>query len=92
MIGKKLSPVLAEIEDTLWEFEAHSGLKPEFTEEGFRAAIKIFMAALTDKMWELQAAEKIDLKDRVNMALKAGSDLKQLVKTYTNIDTHELYK
>ena len=92
MIGKNLSKIFVEIEDTLWEFEANGGLKPEYTIGGFRAGIKIFMSVLMDKIWELQQDETIDLQDRINMANKAGEDIRKLIKTYTNIDTHELYK
>ncbi len=91
MIGKKLSPVLVEIEDTLWEFEAGRGIKPEFSSDGFRAATKIFMSALMDKIWELQVSEKLDIEDRMKMVEKCGADVRALVKTYTNIDTHEMY-
>lgn len=91
MIGQKISPILSEIEDTLWEFEAHSGIKPEYTIEGFRAATKIFMSVMMDKIWELQSDENIDMEDRMNMAQKCGEDVRKLVKTYTNIDTQELY-
>lgn len=48
MIGKKLSPVLEEMETTLWEYEAFNGAKPNYTLEGFRASTKIFMSALVD--------------------------------------------
>lgn len=92
MIGKKLSPVLVEIEETLWEFEANAGVKPEYTTEGFRAATKIFMSAILDKMWELQSNEKISMEDRANMAKKAGQELRAFVKIYTDIDTIELYQ
>ena len=92
MLGKKLSPILEEIEQTIWEFEANGGFKPEYTPEGFRAAIKIFMSALMDKIWELQQDETMDMEVRENMAYKAGEDLRKFIKTYTNIDCHELYK
>jgi hypothetical protein len=92
MIGKKISPILEEIEDTLWEFEANNGQKPEFTIEGFRAATKIFMSVLMDKIWELQEDEKFIMPDRENMAQKAGEDVRKLIKTYTGIDCHDLYK
>jgi hypothetical protein len=91
MIGKKISPILEEIEQTLWEFEVDNGLKPEYTIKGFRAGIKIFMSVLLDKMWELQQDESIDKQDRLNMAQKVGEDIRKLVKTYTDIDTHDLY-
>lgn len=91
MIGQKLSPVLVEIEDTLLEFEANVGIKTEFTFDGFRAGIRIFMAVLMDKIWELQTDENIDMDTRCKMVEKCGEDVRQLVKTYTNIDTHKIY-
>ena len=33
MIGKKLSPILNEIEQTLWEFEANNPSPPQYTNE-----------------------------------------------------------
>lgn len=91
-IGEKLSPVLSEIEDTLWEYEAYNGSKPGYTIKGFRAAVKIFMSVLADKIWELQSDENIEMEDRLKIAQKCGEDVRKLVKVYTDIDTHKLYK
>lgn len=91
-IGQKISPILVEIEDTLWEFEANAGTKPDYTIDGFRAAAKILMSVVMDKIWELQEADKIAIDDRIKMVEKCGNDFRQLIKTYTNIDTHDLYK
>ena len=45
MIGIKLSPILKEIEYTLWEFEANnSNQRPQYTDEALRSALKIFMS------------------------------------------------
>jgi len=92
MIGQKISPILSEIEQTLWEFEAAGGFKPEYTTEGFRGAIKIFMSALLDKMWELQQDEAMDLETRASMAEKAGKEVRSFIKKYTGIDSCDLYK
>ena len=92
MIGKKISPILEEIEATLLEFEAFNGDKPNYTDDGFRAAVRIFSSALVDKMFELQSDEKMDMQDCLNMAEKVGEDVRKLIKTYTNIDTHDFYK
>jgi len=92
MIGKEISPVLVEIENTLWEFEAYSAKKPEFPIESLRASAKIFMAVMMDKMWELQEREGMPMEDRCNMAKKCGNDLRAFVKTYVDIDTVDLYK
>lgn len=92
MIGKKLSPILEEIENTIWEFEANKGGPPLYTDDGFRASLKIFMSTMIDKMYLLQKKEGIKLDDNGKMAFKLGEEIKKLVKTYTNIDTYELYK
>jgi len=91
-IGQKLSPVLVEIEDTLWEHDLNVGTPPEYSIIGFRAAMKIFMSVIMDKMWELQANENLTMEDRTKMVEKCGADVRALVKTYTNIDTHDLYQ
>jgi hypothetical protein len=92
MIGKSLSPVLAEIEETLWEFECDMPHKPCYTTEGFRAGIKIFMSVMMDKIWELQQEEKITMDDRMKMVEQCGKDVRALIKVYTNIDIHSLYE
>lgn len=92
MIGQKLSQVLEEIEDAIWEFEELYACKPSYTNEGFRAIVKIFMSALMDKIWELQENESISYETRLSMAEKAGEELKRLIKVYTNIDTKTLYR
>ena len=92
MIGKKLSPVLQEIESKLWEFECLSPDKPDYTPEGFRAATKIFMSVLMDKMWDLQEKEDISFEDRIKMAEAAGNRLNEFIKSFTDIDTFKIYE
>jgi hypothetical protein len=88
-LGKKLSPILSEIEDTLLEnYEA----KPGFDDEGFRASVYIFQSALLDKMWELQEKENLSIEIRGEMAVTCGEAIRSLIKTFTDIDTHNLYK
>jgi hypothetical protein len=91
MIGKKLSPVLEEIELTLLEYEANIGIQPEFTDEGFRAGIKIFSSVVLDRIWNLQESEELSMDDRIKMAESFGNKIREIVKTYTNIDTRQLY-
>ena len=91
MIGQKISPILEEIENALWDHEATTGTKTEYSQEGFRAATKIFMSVLMDKIWELQEKEGIAFEDRIKMVEKAGRDVKNIIKTYTDIDTFKLY-
>ncbi len=92
MIGEKLSSVLSEIESALIEFEINVARPPQYTDEGFRAAVRIFLSAMLDKMWKLQEDEGIDIDTRADMAEKLGNELRNIVRIYTNIDTHNLYK
>jgi hypothetical protein len=92
MVGEALSPILAEIEETLWEFEADMPHKPCYTKEGFRAGIKIFMSVMMDKIWELQQSEGMDMNTKMKMVEQCGNDVRKLIKTYTDIDTHSLYE
>ena len=91
-VGQRLSPVLEEIEDMLWEFELFCpGIRPKYTTEGFRASIKIFASGLLDKMWIYEDKNKVPLKDRKRCAEKAGQDIRKIVKKYTGIDNYDLY-
>jgi hypothetical protein len=90
--SKKISPILIEIEEAIWKHDLALIGKPNYSDEAFRASIKIFMSILMDKMWELQCDENMTIEDKSNMAQKAGEDLRKLVKTYTSIDTHDFYK
>jgi len=87
-IGKELSPILEEIENTLLD---NIALKPEYTKEGFRAAIFIFQSAISDKMFELQTKEKMSNKDSELMAKNLGEELRNLIGRFTGIDTHKLF-
>jgi len=91
-IGEKINPILQELETTLWEFDAFNCGKPCYPNESLRAATKIFVSVLMDKIYDLQDKENLDLEDRENMAQKAGEDIRKLIKTYTNIDAHDFYK
>ena len=91
-LGKQLSPILEELENALWEHEQTLATPPEYTDEGFRAICKLFMSGIMDKMWVIQEKEGMSMEDRGNMAKQAGEKVRSLVKTYTGIDTYDLYK
>jgi hypothetical protein len=92
MIGQAISPLLSEIEECLWDYENHSEHPPGFTEEGFRASLKIFSLAFMEYIWNLSEKEGIPLEQRCDMAKMAGQKFKELIKTYADINTEELYK
>jgi hypothetical protein len=43
-----------------------------------------------DKMYDNQDYDKMSLEDRINMTFKCGEDLRKLIFTYTNLDTHKV--
>ena len=61
--------------------------KPNYTNREFMNAVIIFQTALMDKMWDNQDYDKMDFKDRENMAVQCGTDLRKLIHTYTGLDT-----
>jgi hypothetical protein len=88
MIGKELSPILEEIEDSLLDLVAY---KPEFTTAGFRAAVYIFQSAIMDKMFEIQDEHKMSSNDRELMAKNCGEELRNFIGRFTGIDSHKLF-
>lgn len=90
-IGQQLSPILEEIEDKLIEFEAYENKKPEYTIDGFRAALKIFMSVLVDKTFDKQMRDGKTLDDACNETEMLGYELRALILKSTGIDTHKLY-
>lgn len=91
MLGKKLSPILEEIEVAIIEFDCTQNTKPNYTDAALRAAAKIFISVLMDKMWELQEKKNMPFSEREKMATQCGKDLRQLLKTYTDTDSFEFY-
>jgi hypothetical protein len=99
-IGKELSPVLVEIEEMLWDYEGRDAINrvstpPEFTDDGLRAAAKIFMSVLIDKMWEHNHVETRLIASQKEMEQKAhhaGRDFRKLIKKYTGKDSHDFYR
>lgn len=91
--GKKMSNVLESIEIALLERNSNPEvIKPNYTNEGFRAALYIFMDVLIDKMYSLNQKEKHDLVDSSAMAESAGKELAKFVHTWTGIKSENLYK
>ena len=92
MIGEKISPVLEEIDNACWDFKlAQPNTKPDFTTNGFRAAISIFMFAMMDKSFENMEIKGLTQAEANLESTKLGQELRQMVLQYTGIDTFDLY-
>ena len=72
------------------DFLLQNGEKPNFTNRDFMNAIIIFQTALMDKLFDNQNYDKMDIENRMKMAESCGNDLRKLIHTYTNLDTHKI--
>lgn len=92
MIGEKLSPILEEIDNACWDFKiAQPNTKPDFTTNGFRAAVSIFMFAMMDKSFENMKIKGLTQAEANLESVKLGQELRQMILQYTGIDTWDLY-
>ena len=79
--------VLSSIEDAMLEGAAMGNQVDNYPEEAMPAATMIFHTVLLSNMWKLMEEENMDQSDRIEMAEKAGKELKKLIHTFTNLDT-----
>lgn len=91
-IGIRISPILAEIEDALWEDDFEENGPQRFTVAGTRAAVKIFSTVVMDKIWEKAEREGLSLEEKSALAHQAGTEIRELFKRFTGVDSHDLYK
>ena len=64
--------------------------KPNYSNRDFMNTLIIFQTALMDKMYNNQDYDKMDLKNRSEMAIQCGMELRKLIHTYTGLDTHKI--
>ena len=66
--------------------------KPNYSNRDFMNALIIFQNALMDKMYDLMEVEGIEKENREDMAESCGLALRNLIHTYTGLDTHDFQK
>jgi hypoxanthine-guanine phosphoribosyltransferase len=64
--------------------------KPNYTNRDFMNCVIIFQTALMDKMYDVMDFDKMSVEERYKMAESSGHDLRKLIYTYTNLDTHKV--
>lgn len=64
--------------------------KPNYSNRDFMNALILFQSVLTDKMYDQQEYDKMEIKDRLDMGDSCGEDLRKLIHTYTGLDTNKL--
>jgi len=80
-------PILQEVASGLLDFPE---IKPNFSNDAFFDATIIFQSVFVDKVFDNQNYDNMPMKYREEMIQKAGEDLRKLIHTYTNLDTHQL--
>lgn len=69
---------------------SQNGKKPNYSNRDFMNALIIFQTALMDKLYDIQDFDDMGKKERMDMAYSCGIDLKNLILTYTGLDTHKV--
>lgn len=64
--------------------------KPNYSNRDFMNALIIFQTAIYDKTWDNMDFDNMPYEERVKMSVKLGTDLRDLIFTYTNLDTHKI--
>jgi hypothetical protein len=64
--------------------------KPNYTNRDFMNCVIIFQTALMDKMYDVMDFDNMSNEERYKMAESSGHDLRKLIYTYTNLDTHNV--
>lgn len=91
-LKKSIESSLIYIEDFIWMKQCEiPHAKFELSDRAFRATIKILITIMTERFFILVKEESMSLEDAEKMAISMANELRKLIKTYTNIDTHEFY-
>ena len=90
LIADNISPVLIQIEESLWIYQAKINGKMNWSTDAFRAAVKIFMTIFMDKMYDAKKDEmsQVEMLDYVE---NAGNTFNAFIIEHTGINTRELY-
>jgi cyclopropane fatty-acyl-phospholipid synthase-like methyltransferase len=64
--------------------------KPNWSNRTFMNTLIIFQSALMDKLYDNQEFDNMPFEERIKMAESCGKELRKLIHTYTNLDTHKM--
>lgn len=81
--------ILHELAMLALESDAN-GVKYEYTNEDLFNSLVIFNSVLGTKLYDLGISERQGVEIMKKQAQKMGEELRLLIYTYTDIDTHEL--
>lgn len=81
--------ILHELAMLALESDAN-GMKYDYTDEDLFNSLVIFSSVLGTKLYDLGISERQGIEIMKKQAQKMGEELRLLIYTYTDIDTHEL--
>jgi len=87
--NKELEIIASDILEQNVEAKGNEN-KPNYSKRDFMNATIIFQTALMDKMYDNQDYDKMNIEDRMKMAESCGFALRNLIHTYTGLDTHKI--
>lgn len=67
-----------------------NGIKYEYSNDDLLNALVVFNSVLGTKLYDLGISEKQPFEIMAEQAKKMGEELRILIYTYTDIDTHDL--
>lgn len=89
----KRQPPHREIINELAMFALESdanGVKYEYSNDDLLNALVVFNSVLGTKLYDIGISEKQPFEVMADQAQKMGEELRLLIYTYTDIDTHDL--
>lgn len=69
-----------------------NGVKYEYSNDDLLNALVVFNSVLGTKLYDLGISEKQPFEIMADQAKKMGEELRLLIYTYTDIDTHDLVR
>lgn len=81
--------ILHELAMLALESDAN-GMKYDYTDEDLFNSLVIFNSVLGTKLYDLGISERQGIEIMKKQAQKMGEELRLLIYTYTDIDTHDL--
>ena len=79
-----------ELEALAMEILKTGETRQKLSNRDFMNCVIVFQFGIMNKMFDLQEKEKMDFDDREKMVTNCGLKIHELVKTYTDIDTHNI--
>ena len=79
-----------ELESLAMEILKTGETRQKLSNRDFMNCVIVFQFGIMNKMFDLQEKEEMDFDNRAEMVTNCGLKIHELVKTYTDVDTHNM--